>query len=428
MKLSGFSLALAILTNGASLSTAFVAPIASNNNVAFHVGNKRSTGLFGIMDEVNSDAFNLLGNVADEDPKSNAMTEAYETFLAQLVFSTNDPRLDIVDNSEKSMDEGFMGFMEDKINSSTDVEEKMALNDLLDMIKDLKQRIELSEQQALREEQEKAEQEQKRLEEAERLAAEGRAMTDADVLRKAAAVDNADIMKEMGDVQTESGVAAEAPKKRFIDSELSPEIRMSYETFLKKLLPPYQAPQTVETVVRANYNEFDAQLVKVLTERANNGDSDSQVVLDALAVEQQNQVLIATEKLKKVLSAGDPMRMEGVIVKMAKEGEIDEPFLLLLEANADQARAAGATGPADLMNKLRERAITEKDKDVASKEVKLLRQLLRAPNKEEREKLLEDAFTPRETFLVRSIKMKNFLFSSNLVVLNFSFSAFNYVI
>lgn len=180
----------------------------------------------------------------------------------------------------------------------------------------------------------------------------------------------------------------------------SPEIRMSYEKVLKTLLPPYKPRETVQSVVKANYEQFDAQLVKVLTERVSNGDADSQAVLDALAVEQQHKVEIATEKLKTVLSAGDPMRMEGVIVKLAKEDKIDEAFLLLLEANADQARAAGAVGPADLMMKLRERAILEKDKQSTSKEIKLLRQLMRTENKEAREKLLEDAFTPRETFLV----------------------------
>ena len=94
------------------------------------------------------------------------------------------------------------------------------------------------------------------------------------------------------------------------------------------------------------------------------------------------------------------MRMQGAIVKLAKEGKIDEPFLLLLEANADQARAAGATGPAELMDKLRKRAMTEKDKQSATKEIKLLRQLLREPDSNKREQLLTDAFTPKEALIV----------------------------
>jgi hypothetical protein len=93
--------------------------------------------------------------------------------------------------------------------------------------------------------------------------------------------------------------------------------------------------------------------------------------------------------------------MEGAIVKMAREGKIDEPFLLLLEANANQARSAGADGPAQLMDKLKKRAAEEKDKQMTSKEIRLLRQLLRSNDAAEREKILEDAFTPRENLLVR---------------------------
>ena len=93
-----------------------------------------------------------------------------------------------------------------------------------------------------------------------------------------------------------------------------------------------------------------------------NRDADYQAVLDALAVEQQVRVAAATENIKEVLSKGEPMRMEGAIVRLAKEGKIDEPFLLRLEANADQARAVGAIGLAELMTKLRKRAMAEKDK------------------------------------------------------------------
>ena len=87
-------------------------------------------------------------------------------------------------------------------------------------------------------------------------------------------------------------------------------------------------------------------------------------------------------------------------MRLAREGKGDEPFLLLLEANADQARAAGAAGPAELMDKLRQRAMTEKDKQSSTKEIKLLRQLLREPDSNKREDLLTAAFTPKETLIV----------------------------
>lgn len=51
-------------------------------------------------------------------------------------------------------------------------------------------------------------------------------------------------------------------------------------------------------------------------------------------------------------------------------------------------------------DKLRKRAADEKDKQASSKEIRLLRQLLREDDPKEREKIFEDAFTPREALLV----------------------------
>lgn len=216
-------------------------------------------------------------------------------------------------------------------------------------------------------------------------------MSNTDVLRKAAAITSVDVGSEEND---------DTKKKSFFDQELTPEIRMSYEDILEKLLPPYEPTESPRTVVSANYDRFDAQLVKVLNERAANGDPDSSSLLAALAEEQKERIADATEKLKGVLSLGEPMQMEGAIVKLAREGAIDESFLLLLEANETQARDAGAIGPAELMKKLRNRAAQEKDKNASTKEIRLIRQLLRAEDAPEREKILEDAFTPRENLLV----------------------------
>ena len=64
------------------------------------------------------------------------------------------------------------------------------------------------------------------------------------------------------------------------------------------------------------------------------------------------------------------------------------------------AGTSGATGPADLMTKLRQRAIAEKDKQSASKGIKLLRQLLRDPNSSKRNDLLSHASTPKDVLII----------------------------
>ena len=365
------------------------------------MNNKKSRSislLHGIMDEVNSGAFDLsdlLKSDGDDELSSSEMEKAYEMFLGQLVFSSNDPRIDIMDNYELCSDPQWLTWLDRKINNTRDVEEKVALRDLRDMIIDIKKRVELSQAAEERLAQEAEEAEQNRIAAAEAEMEKGRAMSGTDVLKKAAAVDTAGV-----DAMVKDQNAAGTVRKTFYEKELTPEIRTSYEDMCSKVLPPYRAGDTPASIVFNYYDQFDAQFIKVLNERAMNGDAGSQAVLDALAMEQQKRVAAATESLKEVLSKGDPMRMEGAIVKLAKEGKIDEPFLLLLEANADQARAAGATGPAELMDKLRKRAMGEKDKQSASKEIKLLRQLLREPDANKREVLLTDAFTPKEALIV----------------------------
>lgn len=347
------------------------------------------------MDEVNSDAFDLSGLLGQDDdsPSGDDMDKAYEMFLGQLVFSSNDPRIDILDNYDLCSDPVWLTWLENKIGNCRDVEEKMALKDLSDMIFDVKKRIDLSKAAEEREAKEKEENEKKRISAAEAEMEEGRTMSGTDILRRAAAVDSAGMESFANDQD-------EVAKKTFYETDLTPEIRMSYEDMCKNVLPPYKAGDSPSSIVFNYYEQFDAQFIKVLNERALNGDADATIVLDALAVEQQNRVNAATMALKEVLSKGDPMRMEGSIVKLGKEGKIDEPFLLLLEANADQAKAAGATGPAELMTRLRKRAMQEKDKQTETKEIKLLRQLLREPDSTAREELLTDAFTPKEALIV----------------------------
>jgi hypothetical protein len=232
----------------------------------------------------------------------------------------------------------------------------------------------------------------KRIIEAEVAAEEGRQMSNADLLRRAQAIDSA--------TQVTTEHRTETAKKSFYEQEITPEILMSYEDTLKDLLPPYKAGTTAASIVRANYDRFDAQFVKVLNTKVTAGDEGSAALLEALAFEQSERIAKSSEQLKSVLGMGDSMRMEGLIVKMVREDQVDESFLLLLEANENQAREAGAMGPAELMKRLRLRVTEEKDKQASSKEIALIRKLLRAEDATEREKMLEDAFTPRESLLV----------------------------
>jgi len=350
--------------------------------------------LFGILDEVMGDDYNLMGSevVGDGEGENNEMIAAYEMFLGDLVFSTNDPRLDIIEKYEQYTDPAFMEWMGQKSEKSTDADERLALNDLLGMIKDIQRKQELSQLREEREAKEAAVAEDQRIVDAEVVAEEGKKLSNTDLLRKAQLIDSA--------TQATAEDRAETTKKSFYETEITPEILMSYEDTLKDLLPPYKTGTTPESVVKLNYDRFDAQFVKVLNAKVADGDEGSAALLEALAGEQSKRIEKATVQLKAVLGMGDPMRMEGLIVKMCREEQVDESFLLLLEANETQARDAGAMGPAELMKRLRLRAAEEKDKQASSKEIVLIRKLLRADDSAEREKILEDAFTPRDALLV----------------------------
>lgn len=347
--------------------------------------------LYGILDEINSGSFDLLSSKGEE-PSSSAIEAAYEQFLADLVFSTNDPRVDIVNNFDRCADKEWMDWLDKKVKKSKDPEERVALRDLYEMIIEIQEKMKISKLAEERELMEREEQETARSLDAQVVAEEGRKMSNAEILQKAAAINKA-----------QAGVDAtkKEEKKSFYEEDLTPEIRMSYEKMVKKVLPPYDTGDTAASIAFKYYDQFDAQFVKVLMERSTNGEEGASEILAALAVEQQKRIAAAAESLRSVLALGDPMRMEGAIVKLAREGKVDEPFLLLLEANATQARDAGALGPAQLMDKLRKRAAEEKDKQISSKEIRLIRQLLRTDDAVEREKILEDAFTPRENLLVR---------------------------
>ena len=407
MNLASFSAALAALSITPP-SHAFVAPTRSfQQTTKSQQQLQQKQVLFGIMDEVNSDAFDLTSLLQNDDDEvsTSEMEQAYEMFLGQLVFSTNDPRIDIMENYDLCVDPKWISWLERKIGNTRDVEEKMALKDLSDMIIDVKKRVELSKAAEEREAKEAEVAEKNRISAAEADMEAGRAMSGTDVLRKAAAVDSAGVNNMVKENE------GDQKKKTFYETDLTPEIRASYEDMCQKVLPPYKPGDTPASVVFNSYEQFDAQFIKVLNERADNGDTGSQEVLAALAMEQQKRVNASTEALKEVLSKGEPMRMEGAIVKLGKEGRIDETFLLLLEANADQAMAAGATGPAELMKKLRKRAMAEKDKQSATKEIKLLRQLLRESESNAREQLLTEAFTPKEALIVSlSIDMAMIIF------------------
>jgi len=122
----------------------------------------RSSPLYGILDEINSDSYDLMSG-GDEESKVD-MNNAYEMFLGELVFSTNDPRVDIMNKIELASDPEFLEWLDGKVKKSNDPEERIAIQDLLDMIIDIKTRVEVSAMAEERTKKEAAEAERARIE------------------------------------------------------------------------------------------------------------------------------------------------------------------------------------------------------------------------------------------------------------------------
>jgi len=119
-------------------------------------------------------------------------------------------------------------------------------------------------------------------------------------------------------------------------------------------------------------------------------------LLAAISGTMAQKIGTAQERLTKVLSKRTPPAMISEIVAMARRNEIDEPLILLMEANAQQARAAGATQAADVITSLVKRANEEREKKLPD-EQRLLRALIRLDDSEERKGLLYAAFKPSKS-------------------------------
>ena len=170
--------------------------------------------LRGILDEIEGDSYNLLSSTEETDVPMN---DAYEVFLGELVFSTNDPRMDIVENFDLATDPKFLAWLENKIEKSRDPDERLALKDLLDMVEDVTTKVKVSRiaEERLAAEAEAAEAKRKAAMEEE--AETGRNMSKSDILKKAAAIDAAS-----------SGVGDVGEKRRKRSRSTSKKLRLKF--------------------------------------------------------------------------------------------------------------------------------------------------------------------------------------------------------
>ena len=295
-----------------------------------------------------------------------------EQILAGLMFSTNDVLEDVLNNLHV-IDDDFVSYLQKKIETTTDIEERMGLTSLAQVINTVLERVREAEKngEVLPEEELSMDQIRTRMQE----------------VQMGAAIDpTGQVVKK----KEEFAVQAD-PKETF-------------QVIMKKFYACFDSGMDIPAAVEENYDLCDYTFMNMLKEEADvcfaeGADIEGQQYLDILEAINKamaKSVEKAQEKLQRILGKGNPKAMESELVVMARRGEVDEALILLIEANAQQAKAAGAIAAAEVLGQLFKRAREETERKLPE-EQKLLRALMRINEKDERKGLLYEAFRPTKS-------------------------------
>jgi len=186
---------------------------------------------------------------------------------------------------------------------------------------------------------------------------------------------------------------ADAPKQRI-------QADQTYNIMFKTLL---ETEKKIPDEVSKNYALFDygfMQRLEKLQAGVAPGSADATrlaEVATALQNEMGRRMSEAAVTLRNVLQSPSAIVMEGKMAGLARQGKIDDAVLQLIEANLQQARAAGEAGAGAVraLGQLQSRMQDELDK-VVSPDAQLLRRLLRMDSKPARLQLLKEKMSPKQ--------------------------------
>ncbi|KAI0566820.1 hypothetical protein FGB62_6g07 [Gracilaria domingensis] len=269
-----------------------------------------------------------------------------EILLAEMRYSDPSRLPAIVQNNLDQLDEDFYRFLDDKINASADLEERDTLrilqNAITEVMKEILESIPPDEAKAAMD-----------------------ASGDSSV-----------------DVSSKEDVAA-----------------ATYDELINQFLRSRDTadPSSLKTAVQVSYSRIDLRLLQRLNERIALQGSDVEALTDlreAINVIMSDRIAEAGECVKAVLSVGNMTEMKKKISGLARKGNIDDAFILLLQANLEQAQKANAKEAVDVLSRALEHAQTVKDIQL-DPEVRLIRALLRTEDADARSKMLMESFQSR---------------------------------
>lgn len=270
----------------------------------------------------------------------NITPDDNEILLAELRFSDPDRLPTIVQNSLPKLDESFYNFLEEKISTSADIQERDTLRTLKDAITDIMKTF----------------------------------------------------LEQMQKQQREPG----DPASSFIDVSSGGEdiATVSYDELIDQLA----ASDNMKVAVDAAYERVDLRLLERLGERiahtATQDDSRLVQMRDTINAAMNQRMTVAMDSVKTVLAVQNADEMRETMDRLARKGKIDDAFILLLQANLEQAQRAGAEQATRVVKMVLQRATIIKELKLEP-EIRLLRALLRTEDSAARIKMLTEGLKPK---------------------------------
>jgi len=195
--------------------------------------------------------------------------------------------------------------------------------------------------------------------------------------------------------------------------EAEPEMKIvgeeTYRLMMKTLL---ETENSIADEISLNYQLVDFNFLQQLEQslaKAEGAEAEKlQAIQGAVNNEMSSRMQTAAETLKSVLQSPNAIVMEGKMAGLVRQGKVDDALLQLLEANVQQAKAAGEAGKGAVaaLSKLQDRVQEELDQKVPPASA-LLRQLLRMESKPARETLLRQKMQQKAKTSVVLVDIQN---------------------
>lgn len=268
-----------------------------------------------------------------------------DKLLGEMMFCEPDDLSALIAARRPVLDDAFFAYVDDKIDSSDDLEERTSLRMLMEAVKQL--------------------------------------------------------MKEADDKQLAKAEAAKAEQNTTAAKVSTPadKAQATYNELIDALLEAQsRGDEALRAQVVLRYDNIDKRMLELLDERARAEEDEARAdalrdVLNCINKEMEVRLKAAMGRLSELFSVrGGIGELRAKVRSLADSGGIDEPFILLLQSNIDNAKEAGENEAVQVMT-LMMNTVKEVVEMQLPIELQLIRRLLRTESRDVRVEMLLDAFS-----------------------------------